>query len=91
MFFSSMRNDPEKHINIFLPPTQSWDSPPNMFVFTCFFLSLSFSGGNSRVVPCLLCSSFDSFELLNPKEGPPVTKAQFLLPARQQSSSVNFS
>ena len=37
VFFSPKGDDPPKtHINKFLPPTQSQDTPPNLFMFMCF-------------------------------------------------------
>ena len=36
VFFSPIRNDPKKHINKILAPTQSRDNPANLFMFTCF-------------------------------------------------------
>ena len=38
VFFSPVRNDPEKCIKTFLPPTQSRDNPAHLFMFMCFFL-----------------------------------------------------
>ena len=37
VFFSPIRNDPKKHINKILPPTQSRDNPANLFMFMCVF------------------------------------------------------
>ena len=31
-----MRNDPEKHMNKLLAPTQSLDNPADLFMFVCF-------------------------------------------------------
>ena len=38
VFFSPspIRNDPKKHINKILAPTQSRDNPANLFMFMCF-------------------------------------------------------
>ena len=36
-FFSHIRNDPKKHINKFLPPTQSRDNPANLFMFMFYY------------------------------------------------------
>ena len=36
-FSPPIRNDPKKkHINIFWPPAQFRDNPPNLFMFMCF-------------------------------------------------------
>ena len=35
-FLSPMRNDPPKHINKILLPTESCDNPPDLFMFVCF-------------------------------------------------------
>ena len=35
-FFSPIRNDTKKHMNKFLPPTQSRDNPANLFMLCVF-------------------------------------------------------
>ena len=50
MFFSPIRNDPKKHINKFLPPTQSRDNPAKNLVYV-FFISGKFTVCTSRLRP----------------------------------------
>ena len=37
VLFSTITNDPKKHINNFFTPTQSQDNPANLFMFVCPF------------------------------------------------------
>ena len=40
MCFLPIRNDPKKHKNKILTPTQSRDNPANLFMFMCFFFPI---------------------------------------------------